>query len=90
MKLILISILSLFIVSCAHHHEKPKHHHHKYDRQCAYSISHGKLGVKGKEEFKTTHSGKTYYFSSKKKQIVFENDLEKNITNADKYWSRKR
>ena len=90
MKLITLSIISLFIVSCAHHHKEPKHHHHPYLKQCAYSVSHGKLNVEGSDEFKTEHQGKTYYFSSKKKKMAFDDDIAKNITRADKYWSKDR
>lgn len=90
MKLIILSIVSLFIVSCAHHHKTPKHHHHPYLNQCAYSVSHGKLDVEGKEEFKTEHQGKTYYFSSKKNKQKFDKDIAKNITRANEYWSRDR
>jgi len=90
MKWFILSIISLFIVSCAHHHEKPMHHHHEYEKQCAFSVAHGKLGVEGKDEFKTTHSGKTYYFSSEKNLNLFEKNIEKNINNANRYWSRRR
>ncbi|MBK24601.1 MAG: hypothetical protein CME70_11455 [Halobacteriovorax sp.] len=90
MKLVLLTILSLFIVSCAHHHKEPEHHHHQYMKQCAYSVSHGKMNVEGKEEYKTEHDGKTYFFSSKEKKKKFDTDIAKNITKANKYWSRRR
>ncbi|MCO4794756.1 MAG: hypothetical protein KC493_13640 [Bacteriovoracaceae bacterium] len=90
MKLIILTILALFTVSCAHHHKTPKHHHHPYMKQCAYSVSHGKFDVEGKNEFKTEHQGKTYYFSNQINKEKFDLDIANNITKANKYWTHNR
>ncbi len=86
MKLILAIIFSIFLASCAHHHKAPEHHHHAYEKQCAYSVSHGNLKVKGRPEYKIEHGGKTYYFSSKEKKALFNKKIEENIKKANQNW----
>jgi len=90
MKIILMIVLSILFVSCAHHHKRPKHHHHAYEKQCAYSVAHGNLEVQGSSEHKIEHGGKTYFFSSSRKKQEFSENLENNINVANKNWSRIR
>lgn len=87
MKYFIAVILTMFLASCAHHHKTPEHHHHAYDKQCAYSVSHGNLKVQGEAEYKAEHGGKTYFFSSSKKMEEFKKNIEKNIKSANKNWS---
>jgi YHS domain-containing protein len=86
MKLILAIFLTMFVVSCAHHHKSPKHHHHAYDKNCAYSVSHGDLKTEGSSEYKIEHGGKTYYFSTKENLNKFKKDIEASIKRANQNW----
>lgn len=86
MKILIGFILTFFLTSCAHHHNKTKHHHHAYEKQCAYSVSHGDLKTEGFPEHKIEHGGKVYYFSSKDKMNSFKRDIDENIKKADNEW----
>lgn len=90
MKFITMLLLTILLTSCAHHHKEPDHHHHAYDKQCAYSVAHGDVDVKGSDEFKMDHGGKTYFFSTEEKMKDFKSKLNENINIADKHWSSKR
>lgn len=102
MKLLLITILSVFfLASCAHHHRDMEHHHHKrcdknckqyhdkgemFDMFCAQSVSEGDLHVKGNKDYKLEHGGETYYFSSKKKMNKFKDNVKTNSERARRNW----
>jgi len=102
MKILLLSFLSLFLLgSCAQHHKKDgEHHHHNctkscsmhsdkgevFNKHCAMSVSMGDMHVAGKKEFSIVHAGETYYFSSKEKMEVFQENIEENISKARKFW----
>ena len=92
----------LFVFSCASNREpaKPPHHHHScsmknckmkhkcemYGKKCAASVAHGDFHVEGKEDFKLTHEGHNYYFSSKRKMDEFKKNLDENVKKADNQW----
>lgn len=57
-----------------------------YEGQCAYSVSRGNGKVKGKKEHKLVHDGHVYYFSSEEKMQIFKEDVEENVSRADKNW----
>lgn len=94
---------TIFLVSCASYEKHPtasEHHHacsmdncqmkHKcemYAKKCAYSVSRGDFDVKGKEEYRLTHRGHNYFFSSKEKMEKFKKDIDKNIDSANRNWS---
>ena len=90
MKFITALIFTLLLSSCAHHHKKPEHHHHAYEKQCAYSVLHGEMSVKGLSEYKVEHGQKTYYFSSKDKMVEFKKNLKTNVATADKNWKSRK
>ncbi len=90
MKFITALLFTLLLSSCAHHHKSPEHHHHAYDKKCAYSVAHGDMDVKGSNEFKVDHGGKSYYFSSKDKMKKFMNKMETNVSIADRNWKDRK
>ena len=96
MKTLLLISLIAFTVSCAHHHKELAHHdhskeHHKkgdeFNKHCAMSVSEGDSHIKGSDDFVYDHGGSKYYFSSKAKMDEFKQNVEKNISNAEKNWS---
>lgn len=58
-----------------------------YEKHCALSVSHGDMHVKGKDEYKLTHKGHTYYFSSEEKKKEFQKGVDENIKAANKNWN---
>lgn len=99
MKFLLLAML-VTTVSCSHHHKEKEHHHHEekvtkdandeFEKKCAHSIMEGDTHVDGKEEFKITHSGHNYYFSTKEKMDDFSKNMGENVKKATKSWRRGR
>jgi len=101
LSLLILTTVFLF-TSCAHHHQKPKHHHHKkcdercnvsdakheskFDKHCAQSVSEGDVHVLGQEDYKLSHGGEVYYFSSKEKMNMFKVSVEESIQKANSNW----
>lgn len=100
-KIIVATFFLFFAMSCAHHHAKNAHHHHVCDdkcpkdhatnqdtfqHKCATSIMEGDAHIEGKEDYKISHAGHIYYFSSEDKMKKFEQNLEKNIQVANQAW----
>ena len=105
-KFISVMILAIGLTGCAHHHKKTAHHHHKkekcgenckmrkqeaqFDKHCALSVSERDPHVHGKDEFRLKHGGKVYFFSSEENLNKFQENLEENISKANKNWSNYR
>ncbi len=75
-------------MNCSNHQcsETCQHGDGMYDMHCAYSMSQGNYDLKGKNSYRWSHKGKTYYFSSEENKNNFIKDADKNINKADKYW----
>tara|TARA_Y100000780_G_C13695371_1_gene421376 strand:- start:9158 stop:9529 length:372 start_codon:yes stop_codon:yes gene_type:complete len=57
-----------------------------YEGQCAYSVAHGDVHVKGSKEHKLVHDGHVYFFSSEEKMNKFKKDIEENAQKANENW----
>lgn len=101
MKLILFLLTTLLLtLSCSHHHKDASHHHHEckedckihaykamFDKHCAQSVSEGDMHIMGSDEYKITHGGEIYYFSSEKKLEDFKKHIDEKSKEAKNNWA---
>lgn len=85
MKLLILTVLSLFVLTTCAFNEKIKGK--AYNKHCAMSVSEDDINVEGDRDCKLKHNGKIFYFSSRKKMEEFEEELKNNVSDEEEIWS---
>jgi Tfp pilus assembly protein PilF len=63
---------------------------YEYGGSCAAAMKANKTGIKGDPAYSLEHNDRHFCFSSEKARDSFKKNIDKNIADADRNWSKAR